>query len=100
MLATLLSAGNSTYKVGQKDFETGISQVYLCIYQEVFKDKGLQEKLLNEIIDYTHDVEHMKAGDKIYYPGERSALTREQNLKEGMPVSESVWEKIMAIADK
>tara|TARA_A100000171_G_scaffold23730_1_gene22094 strand:- start:1062 stop:1640 length:579 start_codon:yes stop_codon:yes gene_type:complete len=99
MLATLLSAGNSTYKVGQKDFETGISQVYLCIYQEVFHDKALQEKLLNEIIDYTHDVEPMQAGDKIYFPGERSALTREENLKNGMPVSESVWEKIMTLSE-
>ena len=99
MLATLLSAGNSTYKVGQKDFETGISQVYLCIYQEVFHDKALQEKLLNEIIDYTHDVEPMQAGDKIYFPGERSALTREENLKNGMPVSESVWEKIRTLSE-
>jgi len=100
MLATLLSAGNSTYQVGQKNFETGISQVFLCIAPEVFKDKDLQEKLINEIIDYTHDVEPMQTGGKIYYPGERSALTREKHLKEGMPVSESVWEKVMALVQK
>ena len=56
-------------------------------------------KLLNEIIDYTHDVEPMQAGDKIYFPGERSALTREENLKNGMPVSESVWEKIRTLSE-
>ena len=98
MLATLLSAGDSTYKISLKEFETGLSQVYLCIYPEVFNDKELQQKLINEIIDYTHDVEPMHAGDKIYYPGERSSQTRAKNLKEGMPVNRSVWQKIMELS--
>ena len=45
------------------------------------------------------DVEPMQPGDTIYYPGERSAYTREENLKNGMPVSDSVWEKIMALSE-
>lgn len=98
MLATLLSAGNSTYKIGLKEFETGISQVYLCIYPEIFNDKSLQQKLINEIIDYTHDVEPMTPGDKTYYPGERSSLTKAKNLKLGIPVNEGVWQKIIALS--
>ena len=98
MLATLLSAGDSTYKIGLKEFETGISQVFLCIYPEVFHDKGIQEKLINEIIDYTHEVEPMHSGDKTYYPGERSSLTRAKHLKEGIPISKSVWQKIIALS--
>ena len=94
MLATLLSAGNSTSKIGLNELETGISQVYLCIYPEVFNDKNLQEKLINEIIDYTHNVEPMHPGDKTYYPGEQSSQTRVKNLKEGIPVNKSVWKKI------
>ena len=99
MLATLLSAGDSTYKVSLNEFETGISQVYLCIYPEVFSDKELQQKLINEIIDYTHDVEPMHPGDKTYYPGEQSALTKTRNLKEGIPVNSSVWQKIMVLSE-
>lgn len=94
MMATLLSAGDSTFKISQRKFETRVSQIYICIYPEIFGDQQLHEKLLNEIIDYTHDVEPMHPGDKIYYPGERSAQTREKNLKEGMPVSFQVWEKV------
>ena len=52
MLTTILSAGDSTYKIGQRQFEVGISQVYICIYPEIFSDTDLQEKLLNEIVDY------------------------------------------------
>ncbi|WP_223170317.1 3-dehydro-L-gulonate 2-dehydrogenase [Maribacter aquimaris] len=98
MLATLLSAGDSTSKIGTREFETGISQVYLCIYPAVFGDKNLQQKLIDEIIAYTHDVAPMNPGDKIYYPGERSAMTRTRNLKEGIPVNNSIWKKIMELS--
>ena len=99
MLATLLSAGDSTRTIGSKEFETGISQVYLCVYPEIFHDRDLQEKLLNEIIDYTHDVEPMHPGDRTYYPGERTIHTRARNLKKGIPVNEEVWQKIMKLAE-
>lgn len=99
MLATLLSAGDSTFRIGQKPYETGISQVFISIYPELFGDRELQEKLLEEIIDYTHDVEPMKPGDKTYYPGERTLATRQQNLKEGIPVSEQVWDSVMELLE-
>jgi 3-dehydro-L-gulonate 2-dehydrogenase len=97
MLATLLAAGDSTYKIGLKDFETGISQVYLCIYPEIFNDRNLREKLLREIIDYTHDVAPMHPGEKTYYPGERTLHTRARNFKDGIPVSEEVWQKVLEL---
>lgn len=98
MLATLLSAGNSTYRVSLNDIETGISQVYLCIYPEVFNDTELQDRLINEIIDYTHNVESIHPDDKTYYPGERSSLRKAENLKNGIPVNKSIWEKIMMLS--
>ncbi len=98
MLAALLSAGNSTYKISLKEFETGISQVFLCIYPKMFKDEKLQQNLINDIINYTHDVDPMHSGEKVYYPGEQSSLTRAKNLKEGILVNERVWKKIMELS--
>ncbi|WP_147676635.1 3-dehydro-L-gulonate 2-dehydrogenase [Algibacter pacificus] len=100
MLATLLSAGNSTAKISANDLETGISQVYICIYPEVFTDEGLQQKLIEEIIDYTHNVESINPGDQVYYPGERSSQTRAKHLKEGVAVNESIWKKIILLSEK
>jgi 3-dehydro-L-gulonate 2-dehydrogenase len=97
MLATLLSDGESTSKIGINGYETGVSQVYLCIYPELFNDADIHEKLLNEIIAYTHDVEPMKPGDKTYYPGERTLQTRARNLKNGIPVNEKVWQKVLEL---
>ena len=95
MLATLLSAGDSTSKIASRNYETGVCQIFLSIFPKLFRDIGLQNKLLNEIIDYTHDVEPMEVGKHTYYPGERTLLTRNRNLKEGIPVHKKVWENIL-----
>ncbi len=95
MLATLLSAGDSTGKISQKPYESGISQIFICIDPNRFGDEELQEKLLNEIIYYTHHVDPIKPGERTYYPGERTIQKRAENLKNGILVSDSVWEKIV-----
>lgn len=99
MLATLLSAGNSTYKIGQKGAETAISQVFLCIDPNVFFDFQLQENLLNEIIQYNHDVLPMSKENRTYYPGERTLATRLKNQKEGIPVSSKIWRQICSLSE-
>ena len=99
MLASILSAGNSTCKISSKEIETAISQIYICIYPEVFNDKGLQQNIIDEIINFTHDVEPINAGDKIYYPGERSAQTRLNNLEQGIFVDEIIWKDIMKLTE-
>lgn len=100
MLATVLSAGNSTCKISSKEIETGISQVYICMYPEVFNDKALQETLIEEIIEFTKNVAPINPGDKIYYPGERSSQTRAKNLNEGILIDDSIWEKILVLSKK
>jgi 3-dehydro-L-gulonate 2-dehydrogenase len=62
--------------------------------------RNCNNNLLQEIIDYTHDVEPMKSGDKVYYPGERAMATREKNMKEGMPVIDEVWQQVMSLLEE
>lgn len=99
MLATLLSLGDSTAKIGERGFETGISQVFLCIDPGSDKDRELQEKLLREIIDYTHGAQPLESAGRTYYPGEQSAMTREMNLKKGIPVDDDIWEEILRLSE-
>lgn len=98
MLATLLSAGNSTARISEGKIETGISQVYLCIDPNTFGDAALQGRLLNEIISYTRDVDPMQEGDRVYYPGERSATIAARQRVEGIEVDESVWEAVRLLS--
>jgi 3-dehydro-L-gulonate 2-dehydrogenase len=97
ILASILSAGNSTARVGSKEIETAISQVYICIYPDVFDDRGLQQNIIEEIIAYTKDVEPMHPGDSVYYPGEQSSQRRAKNLEDGIIVDDGIWEAITAL---
>jgi 3-dehydro-L-gulonate 2-dehydrogenase len=98
MLATLLSAGDSTSSISGRETETGLSQVFLCISPDVYPDKDLREKLLDEIIRFAHDAEPMHPGGSTYYPGERTLITRSRNLKEGIPVSEEVLQEVLKLS--
>lgn len=97
MLATLLSAGNSTYKIGLEKDETALSQVFLCIDPSTFKDTEIQEKLLNEIIGFAHDSSPISKGGRTYYPGERTLKQRSKSIKEGMQVNTVIWKKILEL---
>ncbi|MEM6771567.1 MAG: 3-dehydro-L-gulonate 2-dehydrogenase, partial [Bacteroidota bacterium] len=99
MLVTSLSAGQSTYRIGRGGDETAISQVFLCIFPEVFPDRTLRESLVNEIIDYTHDVTPLTPGQKTFYPGERSARSFARNQDHGMEVSEEVWQSVRTLME-
>jgi 3-dehydro-L-gulonate 2-dehydrogenase len=99
ILATLLSEGDSTGVISARGLETGISQVFLCMYPGLLGQKDLQDRLLEEILDYTKAVEPMDPDSRAYYPGERTWLTRKRNLKEGIPVSEQVWNKVVSLAN-
>jgi len=91
MLATVLSAGNSTSTIGKEECETGISQVYLCISLDVFHDNDLQQKLLDEIIAYTHDSTPIEPEARTHYPGEKSLKSMKHNLEHGIKINEEVW---------
>lgn len=99
MLAALLSNGNATHEVGADGFETGLSQVFLCIDPENFTGPALKDSLLDEIIAYVHEVSPLQEEGRTYYPGERTLATREEHLEHGIPVDESVWEKITRLAE-
>ncbi|WP_291967199.1 3-dehydro-L-gulonate 2-dehydrogenase [Maribacter sp.] len=99
MLATLLSAGNSTYKIGLKKNETALSQVFMCIDPSTFSDTEIQQNLLNEIIKFTHEGPYMKKDGRTFYPGERTLATRKKSKVEGMQVSSKIWEEILELVD-
>ena len=97
MLATLLSAGNSTYKIGLKKNETALSQVFMCIDPSTFTDTEIQQNLLNEIIQFTHDGPPLQKGDSTFYPGERTLATRKKSGIEGMQVSNKIWKEVLQL---
>jgi 3-dehydro-L-gulonate 2-dehydrogenase len=92
LLATVLSQGNSTAKITQRENESGVSQVFICIKPD---NNHYTTQLIDEIISYTKSSRPVEAGGGIFYPGENTLRTRGKSLKDGVWVDEKIWDKVL-----
>ena len=53
------------------------------------------DRLVQALIDDLHAAFPRQPGEAIFYPGERTLLTRKENMKLGIPVDEEIWQKVM-----
>lgn len=94
LLVTILSQGNSTQGISRDEKEYGISQVFISIRPA---NTELSEQLTEQIIAYTKSSRLADSDQQISYPGENTRNTRIRNLKEGIPVNEAIWNKVLAM---
>ena len=97
ILATILSAGLSTNKLSELEAEYGVSQVFIAIDIRKLSNFPAIEKSISEIIEDFKNSELINPENPIRFPGERVVETRNENLKNGIPVNKNVWEEIQKI---
>lgn len=94
LLVTILSQGKSTAKITEGKVESGVGQVFICINDP---DKETTARLTEQVLAFTKSSRPDKEGGSIAYPGENTLKTRIKNLKEGIPVREDIWNKVLAM---
>lgn len=94
LLVTVLSQGRSTEKITESGKEAGVSQVFICIHQQ---DTETTQQLIEQIIAYAKTSRPEKPGGSISYPGENTLKTRYQNIREGIPVNQTIWSQVLAM---
>jgi 3-dehydro-L-gulonate 2-dehydrogenase len=94
LLVTVLSQGRSTEKITESGKEAGVSQVFICIHQP---DTEVTRQLIEQIIAYAKSSRPDKENGTISYPGENTLRTRGRNIKEGIPVNEAIWNKVLGL---
>ncbi|EHQ27951.1 3-dehydro-L-gulonate 2-dehydrogenase [Mucilaginibacter paludis] len=94
LLVTILSQGRSTEKITESGKEAGVSQVFICIHQP---DTDITSRLIEQIIAYAKTSRLEKEDGAISYPGENTLKTRIKNIREGIPVDEEIWNKVLAL---
>ena len=94
LIATLLSDGRSTAKVGEMEAEYGLSQVFICFDSNQLNENDRHQALVNEIINFVQAAEPVEEGATIEYPGSRTLKRRAKNLKDGIPINKAVWKKV------
>jgi 3-dehydro-L-gulonate 2-dehydrogenase len=97
ILATILAGGLSTHEISQNKVEFGLSQVFIAINISSLKNFPAIENSVHKIIEDLQKSQPENETTRIRYPGENIVQTRKANLKNGIPVNRSIWEKILSL---
>ena len=97
MLASTLSLGRTALEIGKpEDGERGMSQVFICINYAALVDADEADAQIEETIAFLGSLKPAQGGKGVHAPGENLPAVRARSLREGIPVTEETWEKILA----
>ncbi len=97
MIATMMTNGNAVHTIGTFDSEVGLSQIMIAIDPSKFDSVEVTDKIVDDIVKDVKSSTPIKEGSEIRYPGERELATRRDNLENGIPVIDEIWEQILAM---
>ena len=93
LTAALLSQGRTSLEIGAPaQGERGMSQVFIALHPAAAGDLSEAQERMEKTLRFLHGLE----GGGVHAPGENLAAVREKHLREGLPVAEETWEKILA----
>jgi 3-dehydro-L-gulonate 2-dehydrogenase len=98
LLASLLSGGSDSYRISEREAEYGVSQVFIAFDLEKAADGDSIRRSVADAIEGFHRALPDREGGRALYPGERMKMTREDNLKNGVPVDDKIWKEVVALA--
>ena len=97
LIASTLAGGRSTCQVGKLPYETELSQVFVAIDLSGFPDESKIKATISETLEDLRKSEPINPDQNVRYPGEGMLRTREENSRLGIPVEESVWNKVLSL---
>ena len=102
IISALLSNGLSTAGIDKagKGSCGSCNQVFIAIDPLKFNTQEFIDNILEETIQQIKSSETAEGNNEIFYPGEKSLRTRNENMKLGIPVDDGVWEKVKKLAKK
>ena len=100
LIAAILSGGLVTAGVDQsgKGSCGRCCQVFIAIDPLKINTSEYIDQLIEDTIHQIKSADPVFENGKIYYPGEQSLKTRNENLELGIPVDDGVWERVKKLA--
>ncbi|MCI9160170.1 MAG: 3-dehydro-L-gulonate 2-dehydrogenase [Anaerotruncus sp.] len=98
LVAAILSGANTVTDIGRKyTEEVGLSQVMIAIDPRHMNTAALTDNIIQTVVEDIKTAEPTTPDGKIFYPGELELVTRRENIENGVPVLEEVWETIQSL---
>lgn len=95
MIGAALSMGNSVHQVGRYEDEIALTQVFIAFDAEKTSGRSYAEETAEAILEDLKTAAPAEPGGSFFYPGEKAALTRKENLERGIPVVEEIWNSLL-----
>lgn len=97
MIAAGMSLGRTAHAISQCGGEAGLSQVFIAIhYAGLVPDEEAQQRF-DDAVDTLLSSTPKDPSKPVRAPSGNVPQTIERNLKNGLPVNESVWETILSL---
>ena len=97
LVAAAVSGGHTTREVGEYPRETAVSQVFIAIDVEGLPNREAYLEQVKATLADLQTSTPREAGKPPTYPGQHMMAVRRENMANGIPVEESIWNKIKAM---
>ncbi len=97
LIATVVTNGNAVSTIGTFPNEVGVSQVMIAIDPEKGNSLQLTDQIVETLIKDIHASIPINEDEKVFYPGEIEMRVRKENREQGIPVNETIWQKVLAL---
>lgn len=99
LAANMMALGRTVTKVGQEcEDEYGLTQVLIAIAPELLnQDPDAADRLMEETLQDIQSSIPDHEGGSVRYPGESTIKRRKENMEQGIPVKEEIWNQICSM---
>lgn len=92
LFAGILSGGFLTHEIPPE--ERTLSQVFIALHVDAYGGRDYVNTYAEKLVQDLKSIPAEERSGRILYPGEGSLARREDNLKNGVPVDQKIWDKI------
>lgn len=98
LFVTLIAGGLSTSAIGEQcESEYGVSQIMIAIDTKNINNLKETDELITKSIEKLKNSKKVDSSTEIRYPGEREYRVRLDNLTNGIPVNDDIWNSIIGL---
>lgn len=96
MIASATALGRTTAMIAaDSNVEHGLTQIFIALNFRAAVDAKRADEILDTAVDYMLGSTPVDPKNPVRYPGQNVEKTRRKNLKNGVPIHEETWEKIL-----
>jgi 3-dehydro-L-gulonate 2-dehydrogenase len=101
-VVAITALGNATHQLPRDPLrETALSQIFIALNPAALvednSDHPNPDHIANAIVESIHAAQPADVQKPPRYPGEQTLRIREENLRLGIPVEDSLWQQILAL---